>query len=988
MSLCPRFGRICRFLLVLGFPSFSAVVADVRPVGLGVMSPLTDAGFGTAADVTGTTAVVTTAGGASGVNSLGTSLAHIFVRDAGTGAWSLARQIGPVLPAGQGLGNYGVSVALDGDTVVVGAPVLFGVDPADGYDGRVFIHKRNTGGSGVWGRVKLINGAMAGVAQFGFGDRLALSGDSLAVRTAGNRLERSSVRIFLRNQGGAEQWGEVAIIRAPDTTGGGGIFDLNDDGFGQAMALEGDILACGLPDAGDVPSEAGVHVHERSLGGPNGWGRAALIRASDIPGALQIGHALALSGSRLLVSGVAEVAGVMTTRVWWLVRGAGGGWSVESEHSVADAAVSGFGQSVALSGEWAAVMAKRTTSPVTARREVFLFQRQASGWSLRAVLPGLGFDEGASAGFTVPPGVPPEFVNALRARALASSLVPREKPALGMGDGALLHQSASGSTGTTGGLTVREQTAGGLGYVEAAVLRPSVPTSESFGEVVAASGNWLAIGDPDDDEAVTDSGAVWLFNRNTVSNDRWYLVSKIKAPVPRSGAHFGASVAILQHGFEYSLAVGAPDDTVGAVTSGLVYTFGRFGDGLMIEPAVPSSNQGYGHSLAMTPLRNTAGTTVGVRLVVGVNGHDLPGAANAGKADVLEFFTGLPGWALVRTLTASDAAPGDSFGWSVAIDGDTVAVGALTAGTHGAAYVFQRGTGAAHDYPQVKKVLPGDTSSGLFPNSLALQGDTLVGGTFTLTSGSAFVYGRHQGGLNQWGWAKTLRPTAPGGSGDGFGLSVALHGDLILVGAQGDDVAASSNGAGWLFQRNRGGAGQWGIAARLSTNTGDPTRLYGLAVAIANDTLVLGAPNDDEAGLDVGAAHLLRTGSYEFWAEAQNLLSLPAGSELPEADPDSDGESNLLEFMIGTHPRNPASRPQPAMAFDPATRRLSLSFLKPAHSQAGLKIEGEGRSLNFGSFSFSDAETTENSAVRFTTQWRGAPPAGALMRLKATYPSW
>ena len=53
----------------------------------------------------------------------------------------------------------------------------------------------------------------------------------------------------------------------------------------------------------------------------------------------------------------------------------------------------------------------------------------------------------------------------------------------------------------------------------------------------------------------------------------------------------------------------------------------------------------------------------------------------------------------------------------------------------------------------------------------------------SLTSGSAFVYDRHQGGLNQWGWSRSLRPTAPGGSGDGFGLSVALNGDLILVGA-------------------------------------------------------------------------------------------------------------------------------------------------------------------------------------------------------------
>ena len=932
--------------------------------------------------------MITASGGAIGINSLGSSLAHVFVRDTLTGAWSMARQLGPQLPSDQLVGNYGASVALDGDTVAVGAPVLFGADPADGYDGRVFIHKRNAGGTGAWARVKLINGGLAGSASFHFGDRVALSGDSLAVRTGGSRLGRSSVRIFLRNQGGAEQWGEVASLIAPNTSSGGIGVVLDDDGFGQAMALDGDRLVISLPDAGDVPSEAGVHVHERSVGGANAWGRATLLRAADIPGALTIGHAVALSGSRLLVSGTAEVGGTMMTRVWWLTRGAAGVWSVESEYSVDDASVVGFGQSVALSGDWAAVMAKRTLSPSTARREVHLFQRTATGWVFRAFLPGVVFEEASSSAIAFPDDLPPELIAAFRLRALTFSLDGRGEPPLSMGDGALLHQSAAGSSGTTGGYTVREQTAGGTTYAETAVLRPSAPTSESFGEVTAASGNWLAVGDPDDDEGGVDSGAVWVFSRNTVSADQWFLQSKIKAAVPRAGAHFGASLAILHHGFVYTLAVGAPDDSVGGVSCGIVYTFGFYGNGYRIEPAVPSSNQEYGKSVGLTALRNTAGTTIGARLVVGASGHDLPGAANAGKADVLECFTGSPAWSLVRTLTASDAASGDAFGWSVAVDGNTVAVGALTAGTHGAAYVFERGTGAAHDYPQVKKILPADTTSGLFPNALALQGDTLVGGTFSLTSGSAFVYDRHQGGVNQWGWSRSLRPTAPGGSGDGFGLSVALNGDLILVGAQGDDAAASSNGAVWLFQRHRGGPSQWGIAARLVPSGSDPSRLYGLSVAIANDTLILGAPNDDDAGTDVGAAHLVRTGSYEFWAEAQNLIALAAGQELPEADPDTDGEPNLIEFTLGSNPRNPASRPRPTLAFDAATRRISLSFAKPSHSLAGLKIEGEAASPELRGFTFSNAETTENSATRFTTQWRGTPPASGFLRLKATYPSW
>jgi hypothetical protein len=960
--------------------------ADVKPVAVATVSPLTNAGFGTAADLTGDTAVITTSGGAAGVNSLGTQLAHVYTRDGGTGAWALARQLGPMLAAGERIGNYGWSAVVDGDTVAVGAPVLFTPSPVDGYDGRVFIHKRNTGGGGAWGRVKLLTGRVGTAVKLGFGERLALSGDTLAVRTPGNRLERSSVRMFLRNQGGAEQWGEVATIPNPDATGGGGTFDLNDDSFAEAMALDGDRLVCTLPSGAGAAQ--GVYLYERNLGGANAWGLARHFPVSAVPGARLLGQAVAIEGDRLMVSGVAEVGGALTTRVWWVVRNASGTWEEEGAHSTIDPAVSGFGQSVALRGDWAAVMVKRTVSATQARREVYLYQRLAVGWSLRAVLPGPTFDEERASGSIIPSGLPPEFEEVFRIRALAGSLTPRDKPPLVLGGNALLHQSATDSSGTTGGFTVRERLPDGTGYGAAAVLRPSVPASENFGEVISASGNWLAVGDPDDDEGAIDSGAVWVFGRNTTSADQWYLFSKIKAPVPRAGAHFGASVAIVGHRFDYSLAVGAPEDTVSAVACGAVYTYGFFGNGLTVTPLSPSANQAFGRSVAMTALRNTAGSVIGVRLVAGASGHDLPGAPNAGKAEVHEFFTGATGWVFARTLTAADGAANDAFGWSVTIDGGTVAVGALTAGANGAAYIFQRGTGAAHDYPQVKKILPADGSSGLFGYALALDGDTLVGGTLSLTSGAVFVHDRNQGGANQWGLVKKLRPTAPGGTGDGFGLSVALRGDLILVGAQGDDVGASSNGAAWLFQRHRGGTNQWGIAARLAPATGDASRLYGQAVAIANDTLVLGASNDDDAGTDVGAAYLQRAGSYEFWAETRSFHTLPAGLELPEADPDFDGEPNLLEFMLGTNPRQSASRTQPTLVFDPGTRRLSVRFNKPAYSLEGLGIQGEGRSTTSGGFSFSDVEVTEDSATIFSAQWRGTPPEGALMRVRARYPTW
>ena len=959
--------------------------ADVQPVPVAVLSPLSNLGFGSSSDISGALAVAGNSGGRDGINSRGTQLVHVYARDPGSGGWGLSGQIAPDLPASERLGNYGASVAVDGDTVVIGAPVLFGATPGTGYDGRVFIHRRNTGGSSQWGRVKKIDGRIAaGPEKYGFGGQVALSGDTLAVRTAGNRANPSTVRIFMRNQGGAEQWGQVAEIHAPGSAVGGTI-TVDGDSFADAMVLDGDRLVCGLPD-GDTLEATGVYIYERNTGGANAWGLARHIAPGDIPGARALGHRVALEGSRLMVSGVARVGEELATRVWWLTRSGAGAWTVEGGQSVIEPAVGAFGRAVALNGEWAAVAALRAVDADTRRQDVYLYQRSAGNWSLRSGLPGPE-EEGAGT-FTgvIPAGIPPEFLEIFLTRSFSRALASLPGTPLAMAGDALLHR---GSTGAPGGLTVRERTAGGGGgWGSVAMLRPSAGLSESFGETMAADGNWLAVGDPDDDEGLADSGAVWLFERNTVGGDNWYLQAKIKSPTPQAGAHFGAAVALVADGFSYALAVGAPQETVGGVACGRVHSFGRYAGGRSLGPASPSSNQSYGRAVALTWKRTSEGVINGVSLGIGASGHDLAGAANAGMVDVWDASASTSGnWAFIRMLTASDAAANDAFGWSLAMDGLTLAAGALTAGSNGAAYIFER-TPGTNIFVQTRKILPGDGDSGLFPNTLALKGNTLAGGTFTLTSGAAFVYERTQGGLNNWGLVKKLRPVAPGGSGDGFGFSVALHGDLILVGASGDDAAASNNGAAWLFQRNRGGANQWNIAARLSNSVGDAARSFGLAVAMANDSLIVGAPNDDDAGADLGAAHVRRAGSYEFWAETHGLNALGAAAADPSADPDADGEANLVEFMLATNPRQSASRRVPAYAFDPATRRLSFSFAKPVYSIAGLKIEAEGRSTSTGSFSFSNCEITENTATTFRAQWRGAPPDGALMRVRATYPSW
>jgi len=112
-------------------------------------------------------------------------------------------------------------------------------------------------------------------------------------------------------------------------------------------------------------------------------------------------------------------------------------------------------------------------------------------------------------------------------------------------------------------------------------------------------------------------------------------------------------------------------------------------------------------------------------------------------------------------ITAPDAEMGDLFGSAVAVDRDTMAVGAIS-----------------------------DDNA-------------------EEASGSVYIFSRNQGGADSWGFV--TRVFAPdGGLGDYFGNSVSLSGDILVVGAIYADDVGEDSGSAYIFSRNHGGADQWG----------------------------------------------------------------------------------------------------------------------------------------------------------------------------------
>ena len=231
----------------------------------------------------------------------------------------------------------------------------------------------------------------------------------------------------------------------------------------------------------------------------------------------------------------------------------------------------------------------------------------------------------------------------------------------------------------------------------------------------------------------------------------------------------------------------------------------------------------------------------------------------------------------VKKLTASDAQAFDEFGGSVAVSGDTAVVGATGEDPEvdaGAAYVFQRDEGGANNWGEVTKLTASDAEVGDgFGISVALSGDTAVVGAFFESAGgsnagAAYVFHRDEGGGDNWGEVTKL--TASDAEADAvFGVSVAVSGDTAVVGANLDNAGGRLAGAAYVFQRNEGGAGNWGEVKKLTASDTHAFLGFGLSVTVSGDTAIVSAPV---------AAYVFQRdqGGADNWGEVKKLTASDA----------------------------------------------------------------------------------------------------------------
>jgi hypothetical protein len=408
-----------------------------------------------------------------------------------------------------------------------------------------------------------------------------------------------------------------------------------------------------------------------------------------------------------------------------------------------------------------------------------------------------------------------------------------------------------------------------LPWTGAAAPAAAIPLapSDEFAYHVAIDGDTAVLGAPTDDTlAGSNAGSASVFVR---SGTEWTLQQKLIAPDGKADDGFGRWLDISGD----TVVVSAPSHgSLGRNKAGAVYVYVRTGTtwDLQDEITPDDARAGdlFGRSVAVS-----ADT-----MVVGSPFHDTLGGADAGSAYIYTRANG--DWTLQQQVMASNGAVNDRFGHAVDIDSDTVVVGAPLENSTaprkdaGAAYAFFR-NGTV--WSQQARLLAFDRfAQDHFGRWVSVDGDTIAVGSpgDDLTNGrtdagSTYVFVR-----SGTTWSHQQKLTAADAlAGDAFGFRVDINGDTIAVGAPDDDTTVGSNaGTAHVFVRT---GTTWSLQVQLFEPDAAATDQFGRGVAVSGDTLVVGAPYDNNTtGIDAGSAYVyLRSGvDWTLQATLTDLL--------------------------------------------------------------------------------------------------------------------
>jgi VCBS repeat-containing protein len=430
---------------------------------------------------------------------------------------------------------------------------------------------------------------------------------------------------------------------------------------------------------------------------------------------------------------------------------------------------------------------------------------------------------------------------------------------------------------------------------------PTPGTTDQFGAELVVSGD-LVIASSASDIGGSNNGRAYVFRAST-----GVLLATIENPSPNGGDEFGFQLAVTgnrfvtsargddtdgqQRGLVYvfDLPFGQPVGTLSATDpdAGETFTYavtnnaeGRFaidGNQLVIADATKLNFEAATSHYVTVQVTDSSGNTLSKPITITVTPENEPPQditlnGNAITESQLRYF--------------HNPAPAASafFAYGVEVSGNMMLVGTNTlqaSGVAGKAHVFNRTTGAL----VTTLTSPSSEIGDLFGERVALSGNLAVVGarlTGEPNTGRVYVYNATTGAL-----LHTLNPDpadtlAIGGQ---FGLSVAIDGNLIVIGSERNAPGMSQAGAVYLFDATTGNLLQTILSPSPAAGAG-----FGYSVSVSQNRIAIGAPSDDTGADGSGRAY-----SYA-WNPQTNTASLVATLSNP-----SPAEADQFGFDVQMH---------------------------------------------------------------------------------------
>ena len=862
--------------------------------------------------------------------------AYVFTRP--SGGWEdTSDSVKLTAPDGARGREFGQSLSMTGDTLVIGAPysgyrTAFGTyreareaEDKSPYLGSMYVYTRpETGWADAASPVKLT--APNGIPWTRFGWSVSVSSDAIAV---GEPYSRRS-----REPGGYEYSSGAAYVFAKPSEGWSSTAEHRElpmpdimpyDHYGSSVFTSGEVVVVG---ARDDDNENGLNAGSAYLFRmpTDGWASVTplpdpvTLRAFDGPAGDRFGHSVAVDGE-MLVIGVPGDHDRVTGAAYVFVR-QNTEWDYRRVSLDAPAAVPGgrFGTSAA-AGEDTIVVGAPGTESGNYPGAAYVFIRPEDGWDrkysissiAKLTIPDAPADgrygySVATDGTTIvvgAPGAGAAYVYTRPDTGWADISSPAKLTASDSTAGSRFGHavSVSGDTivvgtpgeGGAGAAYVFTKPDTGWADTSASVkLTASDGASgDRFGYAVSASGGTVLVGAPGNENG-EGLGAAYVFTEPDTGWSTTSVSAKLTASDGSAGDWFGHAVSVSDE----FIAVGAygSDIVTGtqeSLDSGAVYAFRRPQDGWVsssnaqkLTTKDPASGDTFGYSVSVS------GDTLGVGLPSAIvrRSYYLRGA-HSGAARVFSW----PGLYWVDTPAALKIRPPNAessriFGVTLSEDGNTAVLGTVQAvdtetssvGT-AKAFVYTRRDGEWDTSTPATLTLPEDGSYDSHGLAVSENGDTVAVAFIPTDSGTmaepgtVLVFTRPGGG-----WASTSsssRLTMPEGESEGnFGRAVSISGDTIVVGAHGGDryYDTSHRGSAFVFTRPEGGWVSTSTAAKLTAAAGDAGDQFGRAVAVSGDTIAITAPGDrDIRGRLAGSAYVF-TRPASGWMSTSESVKLTA----------------------------------------------------------------------------------------------------------------